>query len=166
MGQWPGAANLGWGPIETLSLVVASLAAFAALTNAAVALYQGLRDTVGLRITLNPDIWGGLSSVLDDYLWVLRIANHTRLPASIERIACRIGSRDAELKTEPDGFHLKQIEPFTVARGWLKVPKAHVRDDSEVVEFTVVQVRGWRRTRRFRFTRGDLVPTKDDLFRQ
>ena len=149
-----------------LSLVVASLAAFAALMNAMVAVFTSLRDTVGLNIRLTPDIWGEKSDVLENHLWILRLANHTRLPNSVERVTCRIGTRELQVTADPLDLYLKQIEPFTVSRGWLKVPKNQVRDDSDVVAFTIVQVRGWRKIRRFRFPRRDLVLTKDELFRR
>lgn len=143
--------------LETVALIVASLAAVSALLNALVALFNAWLDNRRLTISVEPDPWArarpDLAALTGEYIVVLKILNRARTPNSVAQIRCLVDSKEQEFKLEPPA---QSIAAFSMGQGALRLRADYMPSDFQTVEFKVTPVRG--KARAFTFTKSDLLP--------
>jgi hypothetical protein len=143
-------------PLEKVSLVTGGLAAFAALVNALVSLFNGWRENRWLKIALKPDEFAEGIALGKSFPFDLAIVNSAKASNFIKEWHCYIDSTRQPCSTDPVDLLAKPIEGYQQVGGWVLVPSNRIAAENyKKVTFEFVPVRG--RRRKFRFKRTDLL---------
>ncbi len=143
--DWP---TMAW-------LLTAGLAAFAALLNALMSLFNGWRENRGLKISLVPSEWGiALDPGTVQHILDVKIVNPAKASNYIKRVECRVGSMTTECETTPKNLFRKPVRAYSALSGLLMLPSLDAIGESGTVTVSFVPVRG--RRVKFRFKKSGL----------
>jgi hypothetical protein len=141
--------------LTNISLFVASLAAFAALVNALVSLFNGWRDNRWLKISLKPNEFA-VDVVAESFPFDLVIVNPGKSSNFIKEWHCYIDTTRQPCTTDPVDLLAKPIEGYQQVGGWVLLPSQKVAvENYDTITFQFIPIRG--RRRKFKFQRTEVI---------